>query len=137
MLVNGDVPFLRVPFFEPISDLWVSFLASSGFLGAILSPLRIYGYTFEKKLPQNNFSCLAHARHSCQCLTRALVFCDASNFTLTLSVISFMRKRTFSLYQPSPVPSDLWLPWNVLCFDVRIHLFTLLPSLILSGFFFG
>ena len=24
------------------------FLASSGFLGAILSPLRIYGYTFEK-----------------------------------------------------------------------------------------
>ena len=26
----------------------MSFLASSGFLGAILSPLRIYGYTFEK-----------------------------------------------------------------------------------------
>ena len=26
----------------------MSFLASSGFLGAILSPLRIYGYTSEK-----------------------------------------------------------------------------------------
>ena len=31
-----------------ISDLWVSLLGSSRFLGAILSPLRIYGYTFEK-----------------------------------------------------------------------------------------
>ena len=47
MLVNGDVPFFRY-LFEPISDLWVSFLASSVFLGAILSTLRIYGYTFEK-----------------------------------------------------------------------------------------
>ena len=52
----------------------MSFLASSGFLGAILSPLRIYGSTFEKKLPQNNFSCLAHARQSCQLLTRLLFF---------------------------------------------------------------
>ena len=46
-LVNGDVPFLGY-LFEPIFDLWVSFLASSEFLGAILSHLRIYGYTFEK-----------------------------------------------------------------------------------------
>ena len=45
--MNEDVPFLGY-LFEPILHLWVSFLASSGFLGAILSPLRIYGYTFEK-----------------------------------------------------------------------------------------
>ena len=37
MLVNGDVPFLGY-----------LFLADFGFLDAILSPLRIYGYTFEK-----------------------------------------------------------------------------------------
>ena len=49
----------------------MSFLASSTFLGAILSTLRIYGYTFEK-IASNNFSCLSHARHSCQRLTRLL-----------------------------------------------------------------
>ena len=70
MLVNGDVPFLGY-LFELISDLWVSFLASSAFLGAILSTLRIYGYTFEK-IASNNFSCLSHAGHSCQRLTRLL-----------------------------------------------------------------
>ena len=37
MLVNGDVPFFRV-----------SFLSRFRIFGCHLSPLRVYGYTFEK-----------------------------------------------------------------------------------------
>ena len=45
--MNGDAPFFRVPFLSRFR-IYGCHLASSGFLGAILSPLRIYGYTFEK-----------------------------------------------------------------------------------------
>ena len=51
-------------------------------MGVIFSFLRIFGCHFKlspdvwvyfsKKVLQNNFSCLSHARHSCQCLTRLL-----------------------------------------------------------------
>ena len=56
MSVDEDVSLFGVPFLKPLSDLWVLFIASCRFLGAILSPLRNYGYILEEIKRSDNIS---------------------------------------------------------------------------------
>lgn len=120
--------FFRFPF-------WADF----EFMSAIFSFLHIFEryfvpspylwvYFWKNIFTQNNFSCLDHVPRSCQYLTRFLFFMKQVfslwfyyfQFSLCMHVIWFMRKLTFSLYQPFTGPgfmgiffvemlSDLWV----------------------------